>query len=60
MAYVGVGVGLFVGMLLGSEEGVIVGSAVGFVVVGECDGSLEGVTVVGLTVEGLAVGLVDG
>ena len=29
-------------------------------VVGECDGSLEGVTVVGLTVEGLAVGLVDG
>jgi len=28
--------------------------------VGECDGSLEGVTVVGLTVEGLAVGLVDG
>ena len=27
--------------------------------VGECDGSLEGVTVVGLTVEGLAVGLVD-
>jgi hypothetical protein len=32
-------------------------------VVGECDGSLEGVsvvTVVGLTVEGLAVGIVDG
>ena len=31
--------------------------------VGECDGSLEGVTVVtvvGLIVEGLAVGLVDG
>ena len=31
--------------------------------VGECDGSLEGVsvvTVVGLTVEGLAVSLVDG
>jgi len=29
-------------------------------VVGECDGSLEGVNVVGLTVEGLAVSLVDG
>ena len=47
----------WVGIREGSKE--LVGITV-ISVVGKCDGSLEGVTVVGLTVEGLAVGLVDG
>ena len=52
------------GLILGIREGSV--DWIGLTVisdVGECDGSLEGVTVVtvvGLTVEGLAVGLVDG
>ena len=65
-------IGDIVGTAVGSNEGSLVGAWVGIregsedveitVIsdVGECDGSLEGVTVVGLTVEGLAVGLVDG